>query len=156
MATPATPVGSTHNKSTPKVGQVSFEQAGPAADPHSSAGNVATKVGSTHNKSTPKRSQISPDQRMPWQKASTALAASLRKLTPASGVAAGGTACVALGYNMLGVTSVTVGGVATTAFSVISDNECRFTTGAHAAGAVDVVFVKAGANGTATGAFTYV
>jgi hypothetical protein len=84
------------------------------------------------------------------------LAPRVESISPATGPAAGGTAIVITGDNMTGVTSVTVGGVATTAFSVVSDNEVHATTGAHAAGAADVAVVKsAGPDTTVTGGFTY-
>lgn len=79
------------------------------------------------------------------------------QITPNKGPAAGGTALVIKGDNFTSVTSVTIGGVATTAFSVVSDKEIRCTTGAHAAGAVNVVFDKTGTAGdaTVTNGFTY-
>jgi hypothetical protein len=83
------------------------------------------------------------------------LAPRVRTLSPNHGDIAGGTAVIADGDNFTGVTAVTVGGVATTAFSVVSDNEIHFTTGAHAAGAVDVLFDKGSLDTTVTGGFTY-
>jgi hypothetical protein len=79
-------------------------------------------------------------------------------IEPDNGDIAGGTALVIEGDNFTGVTSVTIGGVATTAFSVVSDSEIHCTTGAHAAGAVNVVLDKTGtANDvTVTNGFTYV
>jgi hypothetical protein len=65
MATAATPKGSTHNTSTPKVSQVPAGQAAPDASPHSGSGAKATAKGSTHNVSTPKRSVIPTGQRRP-------------------------------------------------------------------------------------------
>ena len=55
------------------------------------------------------------------------------------------------------MTAVTIGGVATTAFSVVDDSTINCTTGAHAAGAVDVFLDKAGtgADATVTNGFTY-
>lgn len=78
-------------------------------------------------------------------------------IEPDNGVAAGGTALVIEGDNFTGVTGVTIGGVATTAFSVVDDSHIHCTTGAHAAGAVDVVLDKSGtANDvTVTNGFTY-
>jgi len=67
MATAATPVGTTHNKSTPAVDAVDPGQAAPWADPHTATGVVATKVGTTHNKSTPKSDAIKAGQNMPWE-----------------------------------------------------------------------------------------
>lgn len=87
----------------------------------------------------------------------TVLKPQVYSISPKSGAAAGGTALVIKGDNFTGVTSVTVGGVATTAFSVVNDKEIHCTTGAHAAGQVDVVFDKAGtgADATVTNGFTY-
>jgi hypothetical protein len=79
----------------------------------------------------------------------------VRSLTPATGLAAGGTAVVADGDNFTGVTAVTVGGVATTGFEVVDDNTIHFTTGPHAAGAEDVVFDKGSVDKTVTDGFTY-
>ena len=84
-----------------------------------------------------------------------ALAPRVRSLTPNKGLAAGGTAVVADGDNFTGVTAVTVGGVATTAFSVVNDNTIKFTTGPHAAGVVDVLFDKGSTDTTVTGGYTY-
>lgn len=84
-----------------------------------------------------------------------ALAPYVRSLTPNHGDIAGGTAVVADGDNFTGVTAVTVGGVATTAFSVVDDSTIHFTTGAHAAGAVDVLFDKGSTDTTVAGGFTY-
>lgn len=86
----------------------------------------------------------------------SALAPRVESIEPATGAAAGSTALVISGDNFTDVLSVTIGGVATTAFSVKSDNEIRCTTGAHAAGAVNVVLDKTGsADTTVTNGFTY-
>lgn len=84
-----------------------------------------------------------------------ALAPYVRSITPNEGDIAGGTACVADGDNFTGVTAVTVGGGATTAFSVVDDNTIHFTTGVHAAGVVNVLFDKGATDTTVTGGFTY-
>jgi hypothetical protein len=84
-----------------------------------------------------------------------ALAPYVREITPDSGVAAGGTPLVIEGDNFTGVTAVTIGGVATTAFSVVSDSEIHCTTGAHAAGAVNVFLDKGSTDTTVTNGFTY-
>lgn len=84
-----------------------------------------------------------------------ALAPYVRSISPKSGLAAGGTALILDGDNFTGVTAVTVGGVATTAFSVVSDSEIHCTTGAHAAGVVDVFLDKGSTDTTVTGGFTY-
>lgn len=76
---------------------------------------------------------------------------------PASGAAAGGTAVVITGTDFTAaITGVTFGGVAGTAFSIVDDTEIHVTTGAHAAGAVNVVLVDAAGNITKTNGFTYV
>jgi hypothetical protein len=84
-----------------------------------------------------------------------ALAPYVRSLTPDTGDIAGGTQVTADGDNFTGVTAVTVGGVATTGFSVVDDNTIQFTTGAHEAGEVDVLFDKGSTDTTVTGGFTY-
>lgn len=76
-------------------------------------------------------------------------------VTPATGAAAGGTAVTITGKNFTRATGVTFGGVAATGFTVVSDTEITCTTGAHAAGAVDVVVLDPDGNGTDAGAFTY-
>jgi hypothetical protein len=88
----------------------------------------------------------------------TVLPSRVYTITPAQGLAAGGTALVLKGDNFTGVTAVTVGGVATTAFSVVNDKEIHCTTGAHAAGAVNVVLDKTGTanDTTVTNGFLYV
>lgn len=88
----------------------------------------------------------------------SALPPQVYSIEPDNGDIAGGTALVLEGDNFTGVTSVTIGGVATTAFSVVDDSTIHCTTGAHAAGAVNVVLDKTGtANDvTVTNGFTYV
>lgn len=77
-------------------------------------------------------------------------------VTPATGVAAGGTPITIKGKNFTRATAVTVGGVATTAFTVVDDTTITCTTGAHAAGQVSVVVADPDGNGTLTNGFTYV
>lgn len=81
--------------------------------------------------------------------------ATFGSITPDEGEAAGGTDVVITGDNFAGVTGVTVGGVALTDFVLVDDETITGTTGAHAAGEVDVVIADDNANVTATGAFTY-
>ena len=85
------------------------------------------------------------------------LAAQLYSIEPASGPAAGGTALVLLGDNFTGITGVTLGGVAVTSLVVVTDKKITCTTGAHAAGVVDVVLDKTGtsADKTVDDGFTY-
>lgn len=84
-----------------------------------------------------------------------ALAPYVRSISPNHGPAAGSTALIIDGDNFTGVTAVTVGGVATTAFSVVSDSEIHCTTGAHAAGQVNVFLDKGSTDTTVTNGFTY-
>lgn len=84
-----------------------------------------------------------------------ASAASFSSITPATGLAAGGTNVTILGAGFSGVEGVTLGGVAATNVKVVSDTKITCTTGAHAAGAVAVVIQDASGNVTAAGAFTY-
>jgi hypothetical protein len=69
---------------------------------------------------------------------------------------AGGEVVLIDGDNLTGATSVTFGGTAGTAFSVVNDNTIQVTTPAKAAGAYDVVVVKAAGNATLTAGVTYV
>jgi len=93
-----------------------------------------------------------------------ALAARARTVyvTPGSQVrpkqlpAAGGSVVLIDGDNFTGATSVTFGGTAGTAFSVINDNTIQVTTPAKAAGSYDVVVVKGAGNATLTAGVTYV
>ncbi len=77
-------------------------------------------------------------------------------ISPATGPAAGGTVVTISGSNLDGVTGVTFGGTAGTAFSVVDRNTVRVTTPAKAAGAYDVVLADDGGNITKTNGFTYV
>lgn len=82
----------------------------------------------------------------------------IASVVPATGLAAGGLAVKILGTGLIDVTSVTFGGTAidTSKLDVVSDNEIRVVTPAHAAGAVNVVATDP--DGTSTGgtaAFTY-
>lgn len=66
---------------------------------------------------------------------------------PAGNLAiAGGTVVTLTGDNMGGSTGVTVGGTAATAFSVLSETQCQFTTPAKAAGAHDIVVLNPAGN----------
>lgn len=67
--------------------------------------------------------------------------------SPATNLAiAGGTVVTLTGNNMGGSTGVTVGGVAGTAFSVLSETQCRFTTPARTAGAHNIVVTNPAGN----------
>lgn len=76
-------------------------------------------------------------------------------ITPATGAAAGGTACVIRGTNLSGVTGVKFGTTAGTAFSVVGETEIHVTTPAHTAATVDVVVADDAGNVTMTGAFIF-
>lgn len=81
----------------------------------------------------------------------------LDRIYPVSGgPAAGGTTVGLHGAGLTGATGVTIGAVAATGFKVISDTEVICTSGAHAAGAVDVVLLHPAGNQTLVGGFTYV
>lgn len=81
-------------------------------------------------------------------------------LSPVTGGIAGGTVVTITGDNLVGVTSVTFGGIAGTALDVSgatknTDGTILVTTPAVAAGAKDVVLVDAAGNTTLTGGFTF-
>jgi hypothetical protein len=84
-----------------------------------------------------------------------ALAPYVRELEPNHGDIAGGTVVTIDGDNFTGVTAVTFGGTAGTAFSVVDDNTIKVTTPAKAAAAYDVVLDKGSTDTTVTGGFTY-
>lgn len=81
--------------------------------------------------------------------------ATISTVTPATGAAAGGTPIVIKGTDFSGAAGVTVGGVAATSFVVVNNTTITCTTGAHAAGAVDVVVQDDAGDVTKTGGFTY-
>lgn len=84
------------------------------------------------------------------------LALSLASVAPASGPAAGGTACTLLGAGFSGAPAVTFGGVAATGVDVVSPAMMTCTTPAHAVGAVDVAVTdQDGTVATLPGAYTY-
>lgn len=82
--------------------------------------------------------------------------ATFASIAPATGLAAGGTPVTIKGTHLAGATGATIGGVATTSFVVVNDTTITAVTGAHAAGAVNVVIADDAGNVTATNAFTYV
>jgi hypothetical protein len=82
--------------------------------------------------------------------------ATFASIAPATGAAAGGTPVTIKGTHLSGASGATVGGVALTSFSVVNDTTIKGTTGAHAAGAVNVVIADDAGTVTATGAYTYV
>lgn len=79
------------------------------------------------------------------------------KLTPATGLAAAGSTVVVLqGRFLTGATSVTFGGTAGTAVTVIDDETIRVTTPAKAAGAYPVAVVTPNGTSTTTKDATFV
>lgn len=76
-------------------------------------------------------------------------------VAPATGPVAGGTAITITGTNFAGTTSVSIGGTAAAAFTVVSGTTITATTPAHAAGAADVVVASPNGTATGTGLFTY-
>lgn len=85
----------------------------------------------------------------------TVPAATVASIAPTTGPAAGGTPVTITGTGFTDATSATVGGVALTDFTVVSATSITGTTGAHAAGAVDVVVVDPDGNGTLAAGYTY-
>lgn len=77
-------------------------------------------------------------------------------ISPASGPTGGGTAITITGANFTGATAVSIGGIAANSFTVVNDTTITATTGAHAAGVVDVAVTTAGGAGTGSGLYTYV
>lgn len=81
-------------------------------------------------------------------------------IAPVSGAAAGGVAVAVFGTGFRRGAGITLGGVACTSVQWISPQELLAVSGAHAAGAVDVVVTNPAPNGSETvtgaGAFTYV
>jgi Autotransporter beta-domain/IPT/TIG domain len=77
-------------------------------------------------------------------------------INPTSGPIGGGTAVTITGTNFTGATAVTIGGVPATGVSVVNATTITANTGAHAAGAVDVVVTTPNGVGAGSGLFTYV
>ena len=78
-------------------------------------------------------------------------------ITPASGSVTGGTSVTITGTDFTAGATVTIGGIAATSVTVVDSATITATTGAHAAGAVDVVVTNPDAqNDTLTGGYTYV
>jgi hypothetical protein len=81
--------------------------------------------------------------------------ATISSVAPATGAAAGGTAITIKGSGFTPGSTVAIGGVACTSVAVISDGKITCATGAHAAGAVNVVVTTDAGAVTKTGGFTY-
>ena len=82
-------------------------------------------------------------------------ALNVASIAPSSGTIAGGTAVTLTGTGFSTATGATVGGVALTSFTVVDDTTITGTTGAHAAGAVDVVVTRPTGSDTLVGGFTF-
>ncbi len=80
----------------------------------------------------------------------------LASVSPGFGPIAGGTLVTVSGANFVTGASLSIGGVAATGVTVVNSTTITGTTGAHAAGVVDVVVTNPDAQtGTLTGGFTY-
>ncbi len=83
------------------------------------------------------------------------------EVSPVEGPEEGGTVLTftgsAISDDLVGVTAITVGGVACTSLDVskAADGIVKATTGAHAPGLVNAVLTDASGNATLTGVFTY-
>jgi hypothetical protein len=111
-----------------------------------------------------KTKAVEPGRRLLWREGKVVTQAELDALfpaavvssvTPATGLAAGGTAVSVEGDNLTGVSGITFGGAAATAVTVKSKTEVTCTTPAHAAGAVNVVVTDDSGPTTLTNGFTY-
>ncbi len=76
-------------------------------------------------------------------------------VSPASGSTSGGGVITITGANFTGATAVTVGGVEASNVAVVNDTTITATTGAHAAGVVDVAVTTPSGTGAGSGLFTY-
>ncbi|MEO5974866.1 MAG: IPT/TIG domain-containing protein [Ilumatobacteraceae bacterium] len=83
-------------------------------------------------------------------------APTITTVAPSSGPAAGSTSVTITGTNLSGTTSVTFGGTAGTAVTVVNATSVTVVTPAHAAGLVDVVLTTVGGEATAIGSYTFV
>jgi len=79
----------------------------------------------------------------------------LSAIGPASGSMSGGTTVTLTGAGYAAGAAVSIGGVSCTNVQIVNSTTLRCTTGAHAAGAVDVVVTVGSATGTLTGGYTY-
>ncbi|HEV2083091.1 MAG TPA: IPT/TIG domain-containing protein [Brevundimonas sp.] len=82
---------------------------------------------------------------------------SITGVSPATGPQSGGTNVTLTGSNLTGTTAVTVGGVAATNVTVVSDTQVTFTTAAApTAGAASISATNSVGTGTLTSAFAYI
>ncbi len=81
----------------------------------------------------------------------------ITSVTPDVGSITGGTSVAIVGTNFVNDANdtLTFGGTAATAFTVNSPTSITATVPAHAAGAVDVVYINPGGSGTKSSGFTY-
>jgi hypothetical protein len=80
----------------------------------------------------------------------------VNSISPTSGSTVGGSGITITGAGFVTGATATVGGVACTSVSVVSSTSITCTTGAHAAGVVDVVVTNPNTQtGTGSGLFTY-
>lgn len=77
-------------------------------------------------------------------------------ITPSTGTSVGGTTVTITGSNFAAGALVTIGGVDATQVTVINANTLTAITGAHAAGAADVVVAVGSQRGTLPGGYTFV
>jgi len=82
--------------------------------------------------------------------------ATFTSISPATGAAAGGTPVTIKGTHLAGATAAALGGVALTSFTVVNDSTITGTSGAHAAGAVNLTITDDAGTVTGTNAYTYV
>jgi hypothetical protein len=83
-------------------------------------------------------------------------APTVTSISPNSGVTSGGTSVTVTGTGFLAGASVSIGGAAATNVNVASSTTITATTGAHVAGAVDVVVTNTdGLSGVLTRGYTY-
>jgi len=84
-------------------------------------------------------------------------APTVSSVSPTSGSTAGGDALTITGTGFITGATVTVGGVTCTSPNVASSTSITCTSGAHAAGAVDIIVTNSDSQtGTGTGVYTYV
>jgi hypothetical protein len=76
-------------------------------------------------------------------------------ISPSSGSTSGGASVTVTGTFFIGATAVSIGGVAATGITVVNSTTITCTTGAHAAGVVNVSVTTPSGTGTGTNLYTY-
>jgi hypothetical protein len=76
-------------------------------------------------------------------------------INPEQGLSSGGTSVTITGANFMSATTVEIGGVACTDIAIVNSQELTCTTGAHAAGTVDVAVTAGNGSGSLPGGFLY-